>query len=541
MLSGGFVGGLEAIVTLAGADVGEYDAIFWGVFIYSLFGFVLGLPVGIILGACARYLRVKQPLLWSSCFVFMVFSIGVWVIRDFSFGFLCISMCLSLFGIWILNIFLRRTPLKVLPTPKGTFAMLLLTLIVSGVFSLTPGRAIGRNIENSSISDGQNVLLLVVDGLRMDRLGKGVTPSLDRFVSKAIFFNQAFTNSPVAVSAMKAIFSGEGANLLTDKLPENSKTLAETMSESGYRTAAFVNHISLGRYSNLHQGFENYRFLPPMSPLPLTEAARRMRLIRGLLEQWGNAEADPNRRYRKAEEVMVHLRHFINEHKNENWFAVAHIRETAAPYFANDGYAGKLKPVWPNMAPPREVSLAYAEELHRVDTAIGQFLGWMDKSHLLHNTMIVFISTHGADFDRHENGPSPYQHQLHVPIAIQFPNVEPAIIQGAVQLTDLPMTIATHLGLPLQEDWGGEDMLSHHHTGKQLPARPVYTEFSDEHEMWDVVRLEDWKFVRRNRSPLQREELYNLRSDPTEQVNLIDQNEQQRQRMIELLHHRKQR
>ena len=68
MLVGAFVGGIEAISTLAGSDFGEYDAIFWGVSLYSVIGFVVGIPIGILLMANVWLRSFSKNFVWSCLF-----------------------------------------------------------------------------------------------------------------------------------------------------------------------------------------------------------------------------------------------------------------------------------------------------------------------------------------------------------------------------------------------------------------------------------------------------------------------------------------
>ena len=114
-----------------------------------------------------------------------------------------------------------------------------------------------------------SILLITLDTTRADHLepygAEDVeTPSLSRLADDGIVFEHAVATSPVTAPAHASLLTGlypprHGVrNNSTHYLSEDVSTLAELLSEAGYRTAAFVSTVILERRYGLDQGFEVY-------------------------------------------------------------------------------------------------------------------------------------------------------------------------------------------------------------------------------------------------------------------------------------------
>lgn len=114
-----------------------------------------------------------------------------------------------------------------------------------------------------------SVLLITLDTTRADHLepygAEDVeTPALARLATEGIVFEHAVATSPVTAPSHASLLTGlypprHGVhNNSTHYLPEQIPTLAEWLSEAGYRTAAFVSTVILEDRYGLDQGFEVY-------------------------------------------------------------------------------------------------------------------------------------------------------------------------------------------------------------------------------------------------------------------------------------------
>src|SRR5262245_53908665 len=98
-----------------------------------------------------------------------------------------------------------------------------------------------------------NVVLIVVDTLRADRLGawgfpRGTTPHLDALARRAVSFPRAYAPATWTLPSVASILTGLhpttlAATQFRSRIPEGAETLAERLGREGYGTAAVVSHI----------------------------------------------------------------------------------------------------------------------------------------------------------------------------------------------------------------------------------------------------------------------------------------------------------
>jgi arylsulfatase A-like enzyme len=115
-----------------------------------------------------------------------------------------------------------------------------------------------------------NILVIVVDALRADRVGalggRDLTENIDDLAADSMVFSQAFSTSNATDSAVTSIQTGRyplshgivnHGWKVTDKekqIVQNTKQLSQALSDHGYRTAKFGR--PLGRWHR--QGFDEY-------------------------------------------------------------------------------------------------------------------------------------------------------------------------------------------------------------------------------------------------------------------------------------------
>src|SRR3954464_14175239 len=107
-----------------------------------------------------------------------------------------------------------------------------------------------------------NVLLITIDTLRADRVGRGLTPALDALAARGTRFTRARTTAPMTLPSHTAIMTGtlppvNGVRVNGDAL-KMRPTLARAFHDAGYRTAAFVGAYVLDRRFGLTGGFDLY-------------------------------------------------------------------------------------------------------------------------------------------------------------------------------------------------------------------------------------------------------------------------------------------
>ena len=82
-------------------------------------------------------------------------------------------------------------------------------------------------------------------------------------------------------------------------LVESMETLTERLAYEGYHTYGMVSHLAVGRFANLHQGFDRFRYIPPKMPSEVlrwglgNEGAQHLKLARYVLSRFLSLRVDP--------------------------------------------------------------------------------------------------------------------------------------------------------------------------------------------------------------------------------------------------------
>ncbi len=173
---------------------------------------------------------------------------------------------------------------------------------------------------------------------------------------------------------------------------------------------------------------------------------------------------------------------------------------------------------------------AYFASVSYLDEVIGDMLIRLDNDKLLDNTVIIYSTDHGEMAGEHgvwwKNGW--YEGCTRVPLIISTPEQRrgdspSTICSIPVGLIDLLPTICAMAGIEAPDDVAGLDISPAIRRSGELPRRHIACDalvprWGDGTE-FRMLRLDTYKYVRfRNAPPL----LFNLRTDPGEQHNLID-------------------
>lgn len=105
----------------------------------------------------------------------------------------------------------------------------------------------------------RNIVLVTIDTLRADRIGRGISPELDALAAASVQFTAARTTVPLTLPAHTTLLTGQlppshGVRLNGQTLAAEVPTLATALKGAGYRTAAFVGAYVLDRRFGLARG-----------------------------------------------------------------------------------------------------------------------------------------------------------------------------------------------------------------------------------------------------------------------------------------------
>ena len=178
----------------------------------------------------------------------------------------------------------------------------------------------------------------------------------------------------------------------------------------------------------------------------------------------------------------------------------------------------------------REVTAAYYAMIEHIDDNVGRVMKMLDDTGRRENTIVIFTSDHGellGDHGIYLKGPYTYDCSVRVPLIISWPgHVKPGVTSDAlVELTDLAPTLLTAAGMPIPNRMQGRslmDLLA----GKTVQHRDQIFCESYNTRVNSTDRAVDVSMIRTRTHKIavchhsNDGELYDLRADPGEHVNL---------------------
>lgn len=386
-----------------------------------------------------------------------------------------------------------------------TFALVIVVVLAATILVVNWRRTSQRDSRLAAVRTHQqdlNVILLSLDTTRADRLGcygyeHAETPAIDEFAKGGVRFARAKTHVPITLPSHSTVFTGStpvvhGAHHHSSVLAgEGNETVAEILRASGYRTAAFVAASVLDHSFGTDQGFEHY--------------ADDL----GFEGSLGAARVE-----RRADEVLREARQWLDDKADGRFFAFIHLYDAHLPYRPPSPYDGRHR------GRPYDGEIAY------LDSELGDFLEYLERSGLRENTLIVIFGDHGESLGEHGiEGHSAfvYETMTWVPLLMSCPGMLPAgkVVDDQAGLIDVLPTILDILGIDPPRSVQGVSLLPRILGRERAPAPPAYIESYHLNDLfgWSPllgVETERWKYIRAPRP-----ELYDLRTDPGELDNLF--------------------
>lgn len=287
---------------------------------------------------------------------------------------------------------------------------------------------------------GSNVVLIVIDTLRADRLGsygysKNTSPHMDKIAAEGTSFHRFYAASPWTAPSFGTLFTGvspsihmggQVMNYTDDKSDQTKtkrirglslypivpqvKTLAELLTCCVDITAAIINNPFLHPVLGYDRGFREYKYNIESRP--------------------GTAVSDDAIQWLKA-------------HAREQFMLLVHYMDPHHPYAPDEKYreeffpmdAGRLKnPIEQKAKELRKMQLKpnelaflrglYDAQIREVDTQVGRVVDAMASLGLLDNTWLVITSDHGEAHFEHRSFFHGMQYEdevTRVPLIIRAP------------------------------------------------------------------------------------------------------------------------
>lgn len=410
-----------------------------------------------------------------------------------------------------------------------------------------------RQREARSEERTPNILLILIDDLGwMDLACQGnrlvETPNIDRFATQGMRFTDAYAAAPVCSPTRAAILTGKsparlritnhlpdrpaftppkaklGPAEMLDHLPLEHVTIAERLSEAGYRTGFFgkwhLNNRGATQFYPEHQGFDLNVGGCAFGGPPTFFDPYRIPTI----ENRKKGEYLPDR---LADEAIS----FLQRNQDERFMLFLWNYTVHWPMEAPLPLLEKYK----SRTGPGLNDTRYGAMIEAMDSSIGRVLDALDRLKLANDTLVVFTSDNGGFAGVADNRPLRaakghlYEGGIRVPLIVRWPGVvkPKSINKTPVISTDFYATIADAARLTLADDESpdGESLLPILRGNGSLKREAIFFHFPNyawhrSNRLGSAVRVGNYKLIERFDDGSV--ELFNLKTDLSERHNLAD-------------------
>jgi arylsulfatase A-like enzyme len=404
---------------------------------------------------------------------------------------------------------------------------------------------------------GYNLIFVSFDALQashVHHLGceRPTTPTIDTFARKGITFEKFYSVSAWTVPSSMTWFTGvyPSEHRMTNKfaiysptmqkiaklkeLAPEMVTLADLFKLNGYATGGFTGNAGVSGGFGYDQGFDRYYFEPG---------------------KFGSFH----------QSVPLALQ-WVKENRDRRFFLFLHgydIHGQSTPpsgfdyRFVPPGYDGRYAGSGQEQEFLREEGLArgqltlrdedvqfwravYDEKIQRADAQFSRFIHEIAKLGLLQKTIFVLTSDHGTEFYEHrrfDHGFTLYNEQIQVPFVLYLPGGTASRIRDRHSSIDLMPTLIDLLQLetpdPARRQLHGESLLPvlrGEKRAKNLFSETNYREYTFKRS---IISPDGWKLIYTLESKTR--ELFDLNTDPREQVNLAEKQPDRAKQLQEAL------
>ena len=409
-----------------------------------------------------------------------------------------------------------------------------------------------------------NTVLIISDSFRKDHLGcygNGWihTPSLDRFASQSVTFDQAYTGSYATVPSRGDVHTGMYVfpRYGWEPLTYTDVTLSKTLGDAGFVTQMYVDtpHIIKDGF-HFDKGFTAYEWIrgqesdrfrhDPTVDVPIPCAPEKLRSPYTVYRQhYQNIAHWQSEEDRFCAQTLSKGAEWIEQHRKlDRWFLCLDTFDPHEPYDAPEslvelydpGYDGEVI-TYPAYGPAsvfskreiRNIRARYAAECSLVDKYVGKVLRKIEDCGLGDEVMVIFTTDHGFMLGEHNimgKGNSPFYLELAaVPFIARAPGARPGSRSRAfVQMPDLMPTILEAGGVAVPETVQGKSFLPVL-TGKSrsklrpqaITSWPLTTN-PDAHTL-SLITNDEWALFYRGVGG--KHELFHIKRDPGQKKNLF--------------------
>lgn len=292
-------------------------------------------------------------------------------------------------------------------------------------------------------NDQPNIVFISIDTLRADHvhcLGyhRDTTPTIDRLAREGCLFSKLQATSSWTVPTHASMFTGvyplvHKCVTITSPIAKEIPTLAEILSQAGYKTAAFSSSPSLNASLGFDRGFNLFDNFS--------------------VDMWLDIESTLENKSRKrlhntesSSSLTRAILSWLDNNHEKKFFLFALYFDPhynycpITPYdtMYDSDYEGTITgdiAEFSGKPSPRDIEhikALYDGEIRFTDEYVGQIVDYLEKLGHKDDTVIVVLSDHGDEFWEHDgiqHGRTLYQEVLWVPMVIWYPRLIPSGIR----------------------------------------------------------------------------------------------------------------
>jgi arylsulfatase A-like enzyme len=420
--------------------------------------------------------------------------------------------------------------------------------------------------------NGPNLLVLIGDDHAGDTLGiavdhHGATPRLDALAKQGVYFRRAYCNSPLCTPSRQSIATGRlphavGVTRLNTPLPDSAVTYGDWLGNAGYLTAAFGKmHFNSSKKHGFSERVDTHEWenwLKHLQP-HVIDRRKPWHPLHDPAPVWLNAGCQPFGLPDAAMESTFYVEQagrFLRKHKSDPFALAVGFPEPHSPFKFPDDWPRRFSPdefevpslkstaradipkIFQDITPAQAkgIQAAYYTSISYVDAQVGRVLDQLDESGLAENTIVVYVGDNGylrgnhGRFEKH----CLYEQAVNIPLIIRWPKGLPAgkVVDDLVEGVDILPTVLELMGVEAPTNLQGKSLAALARARPGAKGREfVFSEYLENEEA--MVRDARYKlivgagrrrrqdgYVNDNPTPGPYERLYDLETDPNEDVNL---------------------
>lgn len=480
------------------------------------------------------------------------------------------ALCIFLIGIGFI-IFQTTKKDEVLPTVKVEEKVVVEENIESTEIVKKQIEVVTGNFNNDEFLDCKdcNIILISLTNTNKDHLGiygyeRNTTPNLDNYFKDSLIFENAFAPTPWTLQGATSLYTslfpyshGILGRFPSQKTPESIYTLAEVLQSNGYKTAAFTGGGDYNRIFGLNRGFDSYydennynEVIPTegLSPSSFSGLSVSLEPANNWLKENYNKKF-----FLHIQGFDAHCPHNPIPPFDEMFGQEYHGDKDFNDCIYSSKKIGNNKEDLELRSFNRSTEIKFTDEdiehlialydgeIARADDKLKKIFDTINELGLDKNTIIIFMAEHGELIGEHNIfmrsilDKSFYQPVLNFPLIIKHPKIkQQKIIKPIIQIVDIIPTLLPiiNIGDPQADKRQGQNIANSILNNENVNEYGFAAMKSNSPGTYstEVVRNQEWKLIRKVdylTDPLNQKimsyELYNLKNDPAEENNVVDE------------------